>query len=133
MVFLAVYVDDKLMTSNDENEMIQLKQYLDQQFKIKDLGLLHYFLGIEAIQEAGNIILTQRKFTIDLLKEFNYQDLSPIFNPLTNDVKLDANMGDPFLEPLVYRRLIGKLNNLSNTQPNLAFVVQHLSHFMSSP
>lgn len=65
MVFLAVYVDDKLMTSNDENEMIQLKQYLDQQFKIKDLGLLHYFLGIEAIQEAGNIILTQRKFTID--------------------------------------------------------------------
>lgn len=51
--------------------MCSLKQFLDQQFKIKDFDHLHYFLGNEVIQEAGYITLTQKKFTLDLLDEFH--------------------------------------------------------------
>ena len=57
-IFLGVYVDDIILTSNDEAEIMDLKQYLDQVFKIKDLGLVHYFLGIEILQVAEGLLLT---------------------------------------------------------------------------
>ena len=107
VTFLAVYVDDILMIGNDEAEMNQLIQFLHQEFRIKDLGELHYFLGIEAVHEEGNIILTQRNFTMDLLDELNCQKFTPVLSPLINGVKLTPNTGQPLANPIVYRRLIG--------------------------
>ena len=66
-VFLGVYVDDILLTGNDEVELQALKVYLDKVFKIKDLGSVNYFLGIEIIHATEGLLLTQRKFAKDLL------------------------------------------------------------------
>jgi len=62
-----VYVDDIILTRDDEVEIEDLKHYLDQVFKIKDLGLVHYFLGIEILQVEKGLLLTQRKFAKELL------------------------------------------------------------------
>jgi len=67
-VFLGVYVDDIILTGDDEAEVKGLKEYLDQVFKIKDLGLVHYFLGIEVLQVDEGLFFTQRKFTKELLQ-----------------------------------------------------------------
>jgi len=125
VVFLAVYVDDILLTGNDEAEIASLKSFLDHTFKIKDLGYAHYFLGIEILRTAKGLLLTQRKFTLELLKEFNANTISSVCCPLDYNTKLTPHEGMLVPDPSSYRRLIGKLN--------IAFSVQHLSQFLQAP
>ena len=69
-MLLAVYVDDVVIIGNNPTEITALKGFLDDNFKIKDLGELNYLLGMEICRVPSGLILTQRKFSIDLLKEF---------------------------------------------------------------
>ena len=63
IVFVAIYVDDVLVIGNDEIEISFLKEYFDAQFKIKDLGILHYFLSMELLCLLEGVIVNQRKYT----------------------------------------------------------------------
>jgi len=129
-VYVAVYVDDIVLTGTNKAEIDDLKLYLDKRFKIKDLGLLNYFLGMEVLHTAGGIIISQRKFVLDLLKEYDCLHCSPLSSPLDPTVKLRAHEGPALNDSTYYRKLIGKLNFLSNTRLDIAFSVQHLSQFM---
>lgn len=66
---LIVYVDDMILTGNDPDEVKALKEHLSNEFEMKDLGYLKYFLGIEVSRSKGGIFLSQRKYIMDLLKE----------------------------------------------------------------
>lgn len=68
-MMLAVYADDMIVTSDNEREIAQLKVRLGKKFEVKDLSLLQYFLGIEIARGAEGIVLSQRKYVLDLLTD----------------------------------------------------------------
>ncbi|XP_019236085.1 PREDICTED: uncharacterized protein LOC109216394 [Nicotiana attenuata] len=113
--------------------MDQLKTFLHNRFRIKDLGKLHYFLGLEVLYKAGGVIISQRKFVLDLLKEYDYLEYSALTSPFDLNVKLRAKEGMPFTDPTYYRKLVGKLNFLTKRRLDIAFSVQHLSQIMQNP
>ncbi|XP_019266906.1 PREDICTED: uncharacterized protein LOC109244299 [Nicotiana attenuata] len=133
LTVLAVYVDDILLDGDDVVELDSVMLFFDQQFKIKDLGTIHYFLGLEVTKCPHGYIISQQKFTNDLLAEFHCKNISPIVTPLDASVKLYVDMGAPLTDPSIYRRIIGKLNFLKHTRPDLSFCVQHLSQFLQAP
>ncbi|XP_015159271.1 uncharacterized mitochondrial protein AtMg00810-like [Solanum tuberosum] len=133
IVFLGVYVDDILLTGTDIDEITELKKFLHHQFKIKDLGRLHYFLELEILYKDDGILISQRKFVLDLLKEFSCDHSTPLSSPLDPNVKLRANEGKALNDPTQYRKLVGKLNFLTNTRLDLAYSVQLLSQYMQDP
>ncbi|XP_070037275.1 uncharacterized protein [Nicotiana tomentosiformis] len=133
IVFIAVYVDDIILSGDDLFEISTLKSFLDAQFKIIDLGLLNYFLGIEVFYHKSGVVLHQKKFITDLLAEYHYSDVSEVVSPLDNSYKLHSGLGDLLPQPDKYRSLVGKLNYLTHTNPDLSFTVQHLSQFLQAP
>ncbi|XP_019238228.1 PREDICTED: uncharacterized protein LOC109218325 [Nicotiana attenuata] len=132
-VFLAVYVDDIILTGDDPKEINALKMFLDDQFKIKDLGLLNYFMGIELLFVDSGVLLHQRKFVSELVTEYGCSDASPVSSLLELCVKLKSDVGVLLPNPESYRSLVGNLNFLTHTRPDLCFAVQHLSQFLKSP
>lgn len=133
LVILVVYVDDIIITGEDNDEISALKLFLDEQFKIKDLGSLHYFLGIQMSHVPGGMILNQQKYISDLLHQFDCSGVSSVVCPLDTNVKLLADCGDPLPSPDQYRSLVGKLLFLTHTRPDICFAVQHLSQFLKCP
>lgn len=132
-VYLVVYVDDLLVTGDYLAGIVALKEFLHSTFSIKDLGPLNYFLGIEFLSTPQGILMTQRKFIQELLDDFLPDSKRVTSCPLDPCVKLSPTIGTPLLDPTPYRKLVGKLNFLTNSRPDLSFTVQHLCQFMQAP
>ncbi|KAJ0808240.1 putative RNA-directed DNA polymerase [Helianthus annuus] len=135
-IILLVYVDDIVITGNSNIEIEKVKSMLSDTFRIKDLGILKYFLGIEVLYDECGLCLSQRKYCLELLTEFGYLGCKPVATPielssLVNS-KTEKNT-DCVVDVTNYQKLIGKLIYLSLTRPDISYAVQFLSQFMHSP
>ncbi|RVW95612.1 Retrovirus-related Pol polyprotein from transposon TNT 1-94 [Vitis vinifera] len=88
MAILIVYVDDIILSGNDMEELQNLKKYLSEEFEVKDLGNLKYFLGMEVARSRKGIVVSQRKYILDLLKETGMLGCKPIDTPMDSQKKL---------------------------------------------
>jgi hypothetical protein len=127
-VILIMYVDDLFLTG-DEGLIAWCKRELISEFEMKDLGLMHYFLGLEVWQRQGEIFLAQGKYTVDVLKRFGMMDCKSMSTPMiTNLRKLhDSNTGSDLVDPTMYRQLIGSLMYMIHTRPDICYAVIAMS------
>jgi len=132
LILLVVYVDDIVITGNDESGIYNLKKFIHSQFQTKDLGELKYFLGVEITRSSKGIYLSQRKYTLDLLKETGKLAAKPCTTPMIPNQSFTKE-GELMSDPERYRRLVGKLNYLCVTRPDIAYSVSVMSQFMSCP
>ncbi|GJS99237.1 putative RNA-directed DNA polymerase [Tanacetum coccineum] len=135
-IVLLVYVDDIIITGNDVSEIEKFKVYLNTKFKIKDLGKLKYFLGIEVIDTDKGLCLSQRKYCLDLLSDFGLLACKPSATPLEQNLSIsnEPSSTDPVIDNVTeYQKLIGKLIYLTHTRPDISYSVHCLSQFMHKP
>jgi hypothetical protein len=131
-MILAVYVDDIVITGDDAIEIRHLKDNLSEQFEVKDLGQLKYFLGIEIARSPKGIFLSQRKYVLDLLSETHMLGCRSASTPIDQNHKLSTESGDPVNKER-YQRLVGRLIYLCHTRPDISYVVSVVSRYMHDP
>ena len=130
---LLVYVDDIILAGNSLSEFQFIKNVLHQAFKIKDLGTLKYYLGLEVAHSHRGISLCQRKYCLDLLNDSGLLGSKPVSTPSDPSIKLHNDTSPLFSDISAYRRLISRLIYLNTTRPDITFITQQLSQFLSKP
>ncbi|KAL6311931.1 hypothetical protein AAG906_013204 [Vitis piasezkii] len=132
-IALLVYVDDVIIASNNQGAIADLKSELNKLFKLKDLGDVKYFLGLEIAKSSIGICVSQRKYVLDLLSDFGYLGCKAASTPMEANVKLSMDEGVDLPDVSLYRRLLGKLLYLTLTRPDISYAVGRLSQFISRP
>ncbi|KAJ9673153.1 hypothetical protein PVL29_026432 [Vitis rotundifolia] len=133
IILLVVYVDDIVITRNDHAGISDLKAFMHSKFHTKDLGELKYFLGIEVSRSKKGMFLSQRKYVLDLLEETGKIEAKPCTSPMIPNVQLMLNDGDSFYNSERYQRVVGKLNYLTVMRPDIAYAINVVSQFTSTP
>ncbi|XP_051222169.1 uncharacterized mitochondrial protein AtMg00810-like [Lolium perenne] len=119
MAYLLLYVDDIILTASTAGLLRQLTDSLRAEFALKDLGPLHYFLGIEVVRRVDGFFLHQRKYTHELLERAGMLNCNPALTPVDTKAKLSASDGSLASDALFYRSIIGALQYLTLTRPEL--------------
>ena len=130
---LLVYVDDIIITGDDKEANLLLSQRLAQLFEVKSLGRMRYFLGIEVAYSKTGIFISQHKYIMDLLKETCMSDCKPSAVLIDPNSKLKIDEKDSPADKGRYQRLVGKLNFLNHTRPDITYIVGLLTQFMKDP
>ena len=132
---LAVYVDDIVILTKTDEEMLFIKKQLSEKFKMNDLGELHYLLGVQVQRKDGTITLDQQQYLTKLLMKFGLSDAKTVSTPLDPGVKLVRN--DGYSTPVNttrYQSHIGSLLYVAMaTRPDISYAVRVLSRFNTAP
>lgn len=110
----------------------QFTTRLHDAFSIKYLGQLGYFLGLEVSYTDAGLFMSQAKYATDLLLRAKLEDSKPISTPMVVGQHLQLD-GPSFADPTLYRSLVGALQYLTITRPDISFVVNSVSQFQQAP
>jgi histone deacetylase 1/2 len=132
---MLVYVDDIIVVSSSSSAADQLLKQLRFDFPVKDLGQLGYFLGIEVKHMKDGLLLYQQKYVTDLLRRTNMHNAKPVCTPMATTEKLSRYDGEPLSAADItkYRSVVGALQYLTLTRPDIAFSVNKVCQFLQAP
>ena len=122
-------MDDIVIIGSDQDDIRKLKQNLFWHFQTKDLGKLKYFPSIRVAQYNTSVVMSQRKYALDILEKIDMRDCKPVDTLMDPNVKLLLGQEEPLRDPGRYRRLVGKLNYLTITRLNISFSMSVVNQF----
>lgn len=136
LVYLLIYVDDILITGNDDKIITKIKQQLSARFEIKDLGDINTFmsLNIKYDVKKGIMKIDQSKYAKKIVKRFGMETSNPVKTPIEPNLKLEKNDDDNLVTQKPYREVIGSIMYLMlGSRPDLCYPVSYLSRFQEKP
>jgi histone deacetylase 1/2 len=134
-IFVLIYVDDIIVISSSDHAISALLKDLNAHFAIKDLGDLHFFLGIEVKRTADSLLLTQAKYAHDLLAKVGMLGCKSAPTPLSPSEQLSLHEGTPLgpEDSSQYISIVGALQYLTLTRPDLSFLVNKVYQYLHAP
>ncbi|XP_020081520.1 uncharacterized protein LOC109705186 [Ananas comosus] len=130
---LLLYVDDIIVTSSSSSLLDALIVTLQREFAMKDLGPLHYFLGIEVHRSPSGFHLSQQKYAHQLLQRHGFLDSKPVSTHLSPTSRLSSHEGHLLEDPYTYRQIVGALQYLTFTRPDISYAVNSVSQYLHAP
>ncbi|KAJ9544883.1 hypothetical protein OSB04_024590 [Centaurea solstitialis] len=131
-IYLLLYVDDIILTTSSPTLISMVISKLSSEFPMSDLGPLSFFLGIAASRSKSRLFLSQSSFAQEILARADMVSCNPCSTPTDTKTKLAVD-GEPVSDPTLYRSLVGALQYLTFTRPDIAFAVQQVCLFMHDP
>ena len=110
-----------------------MKRKLAAEFEMKDLGMMHYFLGIEVWKKVDEIFLGQGKYAVETLNRFGMMHCKTMTTPMASNLKLLSGASSETIDAMMYPQMIGSLMYLMNTRPDICFVVNTFNQFLTDP
>ena len=132
LVIILLYVDDIVNTGSSSDLISIITKAMHQNFQLKDLGPLHYFLGIEVLRTSSSRLLHQSKYTEDLFTLAGIAESKTAPTPM--DVGPPTNSNNRLFDnPTLYRSIVGGLHYLAVTRPEIQYIVNSVSQSMHAP
>src|SRR5207244_5971988 len=117
-LLVGVYIDDLIITGSDDGEIARFKGEMMDTFRMSDLGLLRYYLGIEVRQDADGIGIAQTAYADKILEQAGMVGCNPCHSPMESRLKLSKRSTAAATDATAYRSLVGSLRYLVQTRPD---------------
>ncbi|XP_024175425.1 uncharacterized mitochondrial protein AtMg00810-like [Rosa chinensis] len=133
IIYFLLYVDDIVVTGSNDRILRCFINALGREFDIRDLGPLHYFLGLQVTSHSNGIHLNQVKYAHDILVKHDLLLSKPVSTPMLTKSLLSTNDGVLLDNPTTFCEMVGSLQYLTITRLDIAFAVNSVSQYMSKP
>jgi hypothetical protein len=131
--YLLLYVDDIVLTASSPALLRWIISALQQEFSMKDLGVLHHFIGMHVQPSGDGLLLSQKQYMVELLDRAGMLECKPCLTPVDTNPKVAAADGVPVTDASDFRSLAGALQWLTFTRPDITYVVQQVCLHMHDP
>ncbi|XP_060176220.1 uncharacterized mitochondrial protein AtMg00810-like [Lycium barbarum] len=133
IAYILLYVDDIILTASSDALRKSIMSLLSAEFAMKDLSPLSYFLGIVVTRTSHGMFLSQKNYAADIIERAGITACKPSQTPVDTKAKLGATAGPPCDDPTQYRKLVGALQYLTFTRPDISYAVQQVCLHMHDP
>jgi hypothetical protein len=132
-LLIQIYVDDIIFGGSSHTIVSSFQEMMENEFQMSMMGEITFFLGIQVKQMKQGIFIHQAKYTKDLMKKFNMDDLKPVSTLMSTATSLDPDENSEAVDQREYRSMIDSLLYLTMTRPNIQFIVCLCARFQASP
>jgi len=131
-LFVYLYVDDLIFTSNNPTMFENFKNSMVQQFEMTYIGLMAHFLGLEVMQKEEGIFVSQSSYVKNIHERFKMESCNPVSTPVKNGVEVRKSKVEN-VDPTYFKSLIESLRYLKCTRPDILYGVGLISRYMETP
>jgi Reverse transcriptase (RNA-dependent DNA polymerase) len=134
VLIICLYVDDLLFIRSNPNMFREFKQSMFEEFEMADCALMGYFLGIEIKQQLNDIFNSQKKkYSKEILEKFKMTECNFVGTSVASGTKLTKEGDEKFIEPSIFKSLVGNIRYLTIIRPDIVYGVGLVSRYMEEP